>query len=189
MLLRTLSIRPELLILDEPGAGLDYSLLEVFLSDFAAVTARLGIATLYIGHHWAEAAAVATEIAYLPYAGDGETTPDSELIIMPTLRFAEDPPTLQAFEAVNGPGTGIWPAEGIGNGRYRLLPPHRAKSQDAPILAAFPRPVQQPLSTYLRAGVHRIAPLDAATSSRSAWIYLSGRLKERATVVGFEQDG
>jgi ABC-type multidrug transport system ATPase subunit len=188
MLLRTLSIRPELLILDEPGAGLDYSLLEMFLSDFAAATSRLGIATLYIGHHWAEVSTIAREVAYLSSAGDQSSAPDRKLVVMPTAKFAEKPPTLQAFETVYGPGTGVWPVECTDDGSYRLLPAHRV-SPDASLLAGFDRPDQQSLSTYLRTGVFRIAPLDAAASSRrSAWIYQSGRLKERATVAGFGHD-
>lgn len=187
MLLRTLSVRPDLLILDEPSAGLDPSIREAFLFDLAAATSEMGIATLYIGHHWEEIAAIAAQVAYLPVVEGSDGGTVRELLVTETSTFAANPPSPQAFEAVYGPGTGVWPVEAVGSGSYRLLPKGRIAS--APSLVAYFEPAssQPNIATYARAGAFRLGGIDAANAAgRSAWVYESGRLLGRATVTGFE---
>ncbi|AXQ30202.1 ATP-binding cassette domain-containing protein [Solimonas sp. K1W22B-7] len=70
MLLRTLSVRPDLLILDEPATGLDPSIREDFLIDLQGVLRRLGICALYISHHWEEVAFLAGRVVFAETIAD-----------------------------------------------------------------------------------------------------------------------
>lgn len=107
MLLRTLSVRPDLLILDEPASGLDPVVRETFLIDLQTLLERQAVCALYITHHWDEAKFLAKQVAYAQLTEiDG---PIRELRVMPRDEFLNSPPTIDAFKTVYGPGCSVWP--------------------------------------------------------------------------------
>lgn len=137
MLLRTLSVRPDLLILDEPASGLDATVREAFLIDLHDLLGKLGIAALYISHHWAEVAFLADQVAYADTPGGASVT---ALPIVATEDFADAPPQIDAFRSVYGPGCSVWPLKAGGRiacfkaepgrtGGYRRLEPNYRLSE------------------------------------------------------------
>ena len=123
MLLRTLSVKPDLLLLDEPANGLDPSVRGEFLTDLVSVLAELRACALYVGHHWDEISFVARRVAYaVTSAEDIEAAPIVALPVVDTKSFKEAPPTPEAFETVHGPGCEILPvmetAEGFALGLF-----------------------------------------------------------------------
>lgn len=64
-LLRALSIRPRILLLDEPCNGLDQEVKLSFLTELRELAESLGIIVLYITHHFDEARLIADRICYL----------------------------------------------------------------------------------------------------------------------------
>jgi ABC-type nitrate/sulfonate/bicarbonate transport system ATPase subunit len=178
MLIRTLSIRPDLLTLDEPCTGLDSSVRESFLVDLLEAVERLDLSLLYVSHHWSEISSIAGRVAYLrvPRLGDGAV---EEVLLGSTVDFAKRPPTVDAFESVYGLGTSVWPVVPAGTG-YRLC---TAEEITAPAsrVACF-RPVgdgSEPCA-YQRAGPFRLARglLSLALApAPSAWVYHDGDLE------------
>lgn len=105
MLLRTLSVRPDLLILDEPATGLDPVVRESFLIDLCSILERLSVSALYISHHWDEIAFLCGKVAYaVVEAGAGTNRAIRRLPILGIQEFQQAPPTPDAFVAVYGPG-------------------------------------------------------------------------------------
>ena len=105
MLLRTLSVRPDLLILDEPATGLDPVVRESFLIDLGAILERLSVSALYISHHWDEIEFLCGKVAYADIeSGSGANNPIRRLPVLGTQDFQMSPPTPDAFVAVYGPG-------------------------------------------------------------------------------------
>lgn len=122
MLLRTLSVRPDLLVLDEPAAGLDPAVRETFLIDLQELLARLGIAAIYITHHWDEVEFLARRVAFAQLASAGGQ-PICKLDVVPTEAFARSPPTPDAFRTVFGPGCSLWPLSDAGGGGVACFQP------------------------------------------------------------------
>lgn len=115
MLLRTLSIRPDLLIMDEPASGLDPSVRDSFLIDLQDILGRLRIAALYITHSWPEAAFLAGRIAYADTrAPEGRVGPIADLPVVDAAKFHDSPPDIDAFRTVYGPGCSVWPLKATG---------------------------------------------------------------------------
>lgn len=115
MLLRTLSIRPDLLLLDEPATGLDPSVRETFLIDLQDLLRRLDVCAIYIGHHWEEVRFLAGQVAFTETASDAQGR--RKIINLPVCKseaFAAAPPTIDAFRTVYGPGCSVWPLTGQG---------------------------------------------------------------------------
>jgi molybdate transport system ATP-binding protein len=105
MLLRTLSVRPDLLILDEPATGLDPVVRESFLIDLGSILERLSVSALYISHHWDEIEFLCGKVAYADIeSGTGANNPIRRLPILGVQEFQMSPPTPDAFVAVYGPG-------------------------------------------------------------------------------------
>ena len=105
MLLRTLSVRPDLLILDEPATGLDPVVRESFLIDLFLILERLSVSALYISHHWDEIAFLCGKVAYADVgSGSGPNKPIGHLPILGVNDFHQCPPTPDAFVTVYGPG-------------------------------------------------------------------------------------
>jgi ABC-type glutathione transport system ATPase component len=105
MLLRTLSIRPDLLILDEPATGLDPTVRESFLIDLGSILSRLGIRALYVSHHLEEVSFLCSRVGFAVTTWPrGVRNPIRSLPVMATEDFRLTPPTPDAFIAVHGPG-------------------------------------------------------------------------------------
>lgn len=64
-LLRALSIKPDILFLDEPCNGLDQEVKLSFLLKLRQITESLGLMVIYITHHYDEAKFIADQICYL----------------------------------------------------------------------------------------------------------------------------
>jgi len=64
-LLRALSIKPDILFLDEPCNGLDQEVKLSFLLKLRQLTEALGLMVIYITHHYDEAKFIADQICYL----------------------------------------------------------------------------------------------------------------------------
>jgi ABC-type nitrate/sulfonate/bicarbonate transport system ATPase subunit len=185
MLLRTLSVRPDLLLLDEPATGLDAAVRDSFLVDVAELIDRLSIATIYIGHHWEEVSFLADRIAYLVL-----TSAKRSVCAMPVVdqvTFRATPPTPDAFEAVYGPGCGAWPIV-VDNGTYRLLSASDAVHGTRAWLACFPpSPGLHRPRRFVRVGSYRLERALAAdphdvSAAAPAWIYHNGEFLERSSV-------
>lgn len=64
-LLRAVSVRPKLLLLDEPCTGLDIPVKGEFLAAVRALAEELGLLVLYVTHHPDEVELVADEVVFL----------------------------------------------------------------------------------------------------------------------------
>lgn len=128
MLLRTLSVRPDLVILDEPAAGLDPAVRESFLVDLQDLLDQLDTAAVYITHHWEEVRFIAGRVAYAELGGSGEAAAIGKLDVVVTNRFEQAPPSADAFKAVYGPGCSMWPLRTAGEVAC-LEPPQRLEGR------------------------------------------------------------
>ncbi len=110
ILLRELSILPDLLLLDEPCTGLDSAVKREFLVLLRQVLEEFGIRCLYATHHFDELRLIGDEIVYLP-------TNPPEPFRAPACDigdFAVTPPTRDAALAVAGPLATALGVTGIG---------------------------------------------------------------------------
>ncbi|UYO42188.1 ATP-binding cassette domain-containing protein [Rhodopseudomonas palustris] len=184
MLLRTLSIRPDILLLDEPASGLDASVRDAFLIDLHEIVERLGVATLYVGHHWDEISFVSSKIAYLmAHVADGFGLTVSSISLLPRNQFENEPPTIDAFHAVYGPGCSIWPATQAGS-EYQLVTSKEFSKPD--LVACFPGSRIGPLR-FLRRDAYRLALPEVTNSQldsdrQNAWIYRHGSFVVRTHI-------
>lgn len=118
MLLRSLSIRPELLILDEPCSGMDLDVKQEFLYYLRRIIADLGVTVIYVSHHWDEVQLLCQQILYL--TREGAADKPIEPLLLPASAFASAPPTIGAFHAVSGLHSTVWPVvRGEGKGDYQ----------------------------------------------------------------------
>jgi ABC-type Fe3+/spermidine/putrescine transport system ATPase subunit len=99
ILLRELSIAPDLLLLDEPCTGLDPAVKREFLLLLAELLQELNVRCIYTTHHFDELLPLADEIMYLSRPRDGPC----EGVIQPLKDFLLCPPTTDAAVAVFGP--------------------------------------------------------------------------------------
>lgn len=184
MLLRTLSIRPDILMLDEPAAGLDASVREEFLVDLARLVSDLDISTLYIGHHWDEISFVASRIAYLVT----DVTPSGALFVksIPVEaleEFRQRPPTPEAFLAVYGPGCEVLPVA-VSESGYELL---GADVQTSALIACVPPNPGIQANQLQRTGPFRRRVTAIGVRSppvlRAAWIYRNGEFHTHAKLA------
>jgi ABC-type multidrug transport system ATPase subunit len=189
MLLRTLSIKPDLLLLDEPATGLDAAVRDTFLVDLCDIVERLGVATLYIGHHWEEVSFVSDQIAYL-VTGDNEANGPtvSAMPIASRADFVMQPPTIDAFQAVYGPGCGVWPAIQVQN-KFFLAPVPDINMSGPKFIACLPGR-KTGRQRFSRSGPYRLSIPDEPTLSPSseiadAWIYCQGSFLCRAAIDNF----
>lgn len=184
MLLRTLAVRPDLLLLDEPAAGLDPSIREEFLVDLSALVAQLNIATLYIGHHWDEISFVAGRVAFL-LTGMDESGAGivSDVPVLPVHDFRERPPTPDAFQAVYGPGCEIVPVQDSASGVIRS-----SLSAESALIACVPPINGTRADQIIRTGPYRVprtpGSVDAGLQTpRRAWIYKNRRFHAHANLA------
>jgi energy-coupling factor transporter ATP-binding protein EcfA2 len=116
MLLRAMSIRPELIVFDEPCSGMDASLKEEFLFYLRLLIQSYGLATIYVSHHWDEVQFLSNQILYLTAEGSVEGL--ARPILTNTPEFNAMPPTLTAFKSVFGPQSTLIPVKRTSQSRY-----------------------------------------------------------------------
>jgi ABC-type sugar transport system ATPase subunit len=93
-LLRALSVRPELLLMDEPLTGLDAHIKLDFLQKLRWILLRHPMLVLYVTHHPSEALLIADEIVYILKHEWG--SPVSHIIRGSVKEFIERPAALEA---------------------------------------------------------------------------------------------
>lgn len=96
-LLRALSIKPDILLLDEPLIGLDEEIKDKFLQTLAILIKKFQLMVIYVTHHRKEAEFISDDILYL------ETDKKSESIKIASQTkskiFFNNPPTVSALNA------------------------------------------------------------------------------------------
>ena len=112
-MLRALSIRPDMLLLDEPCNGLDAAVKRSFLISLRRIAERNKLRVVYVTHHVAEAEMVANEVLYL--------APDSKRggvrAHHATMKdFLMNPPTLDAALAHGFPAANVLLDKASGTG-------------------------------------------------------------------------
>lgn len=104
-LLRAISIRPGVLLLDEPCSGLDAPLKYEFLLLLRQLTEELGLLTVHVTHHPDEVHLIADEIVFLHDAEDGCCS-----ALHGTLeQFTRHPPTIEVAQFLATPIVNIVP--------------------------------------------------------------------------------
>lgn len=127
-LLRALSIKPDILLLDEPLTGLDERVKYHFLVDLAMAAQTWNILMIYITHYRQEIELISDEIVYLKK--DKESDCINEIIQEKTADFFHKPPTLSALYLSKAYGTNILPIEIDSNGRVSLYKKGNRKKTD-----------------------------------------------------------
>lgn len=102
LLLRAMSVRPDILLLDEPTTGLDAEVKLNFLNELRAIVMSQQILAVYVTHHRLEAEFVADEIAFLEAGENG-----IELFQDSVADFIRRPPVLDAVRIFNYPTPNI----------------------------------------------------------------------------------
>ena len=103
-LLRALSVRPDILLLDEPCTGLDTDVKFEFLHMLREVVDDLKLLTLYVTHHANEADLVADEMLYLSHEG---TTSRVTTRLLSIQMAVSSPPSPEAALGSMGSGGNI----------------------------------------------------------------------------------
>lgn len=99
-LLRALSIRPDILFLDEPLAGLDGIVKINLMNQIRELVLQQGILAVYVSHNKSECDVLADEIAYLYYNPEVK----NNVLYCGELRaFNNAPPVLEAFRSFSYP--------------------------------------------------------------------------------------
>lgn len=101
-LVRSLSVQPQVLLLDEPCAGLDASVKQDFLVRLREMVDRFSLLAIYATHHADEALTVADSVLYLSRRASTDNTVD--VMQMSAQGFIDKPPTVHAAQIVaHGP--------------------------------------------------------------------------------------
>ena len=100
-LLRALSIRPDILLLDEPCTGLDVDVKLEFIHMLRGVVDDLHLLALYVTHHADEADLVADELLYLSHES---MTSEVTARLFPIQGAIQSPPSPQAALGSMGSG-------------------------------------------------------------------------------------
>jgi len=103
-MLRALSIRPDLLLLDEPCNGLDAAVKRSFLISLRKITEQHGLRVVYVTHHVAEAEMVADEVLYL---APDTATGGVRVYHASMNNFLTNPPTMDAALAHGFPAANV----------------------------------------------------------------------------------
>ena len=96
-LLRAMSIRPDILLLDEPLTGLDEEVKEQFLQTFATLIQRFSLMVIYVTHHRKEAEFISDMILYLEKEKGIEAVTEAKKTNAKL--FFNSPPTVSALNA------------------------------------------------------------------------------------------
>jgi len=97
-LLRAMSIKPDILLLDEPLTGLDEEVKDQFLQTLATFIQRFNLMVIYVTHHRKEAEFISDVILYLQKENDVDAV--SEAKQMNVRDFFNNPPTVSALNAI-----------------------------------------------------------------------------------------
>lgn len=103
-LLRALSIRPKILLLDEPCTGLDVGVKLEFLQMLREVVDEFGLLALYVTHHAEETDFVADDLLYLSPSEGGSGVGAT---LLPIEDAFDHPPSVEAAQASMSPGGNV----------------------------------------------------------------------------------
>ena len=99
MLLRSLSIRPDILLLDEPTNGLDSETKLRFLTLLREIIVQNQVMTIYCTHNKTECDLIADDILFVSsYPVNGQ-----KVFYSSYEEFSISPPTVEAYKAINYP--------------------------------------------------------------------------------------
>ena len=104
-LLRALSIKPDILLLDEPCTGLDADVKFAFLTKLHELVTELNLFAVYVTHHIEEAKFIGNDIAFL--VKDSLTGKIESISRQPVEEFLKTPPTLDALRIISIPEINI----------------------------------------------------------------------------------
>lgn len=104
-LLRALSIKPDVLFLDEPCTGLDQQVKLSFLMKLRQITESLGLMVIYITHHYDEAKFIADQICYLIKEEKGGVI--RQISKQSFKDFSKTPPSVSALAMMSFPITNL----------------------------------------------------------------------------------
>jgi ABC-type multidrug transport system ATPase subunit len=99
MLLRALSIRPEILLLDEPTTGLDAEVKLQLLHKLREIVMEQKLLAVYVSHHKIETELLVDEIAYLTNNDEGV----GKVYQKDLASFVQAPPVMDAVRVFNYP--------------------------------------------------------------------------------------
>jgi ABC-type multidrug transport system ATPase subunit len=119
MLLRALSIRPSLLLLDEPCSGLDPGLRQEFLTALLDVARTERLMIIYVSHHWTEISRMCEVVAFMD--GASRKAPTSRMFLSDLSTFAAHPPTLTAAKFVCEPKLNLISARKSSNNIFEAV--------------------------------------------------------------------
>ena len=108
-LLRALSIKPNILLMDEPCSGLDEEVKKHFLLSLKRIIEENNILVVYVTHHNAEAKLIADDVIYLlPNKENGLI---NRSFITDIYSFTQSPPVIDVAQAFGFPDYNILPCE------------------------------------------------------------------------------
>jgi molybdate transport system ATP-binding protein len=96
-LLRAMSIKPDILLLDEPLTGLDEEVKDQFLQTLATLIQRFSLMVVYVTHHRKEAEFISDVILYLEKEKNVEVVTEAKQTNAKV--FFNNPPTVSALNA------------------------------------------------------------------------------------------
>jgi len=97
-LLRALSIRPGLMLLDEPCNGLDVSVKQEFLGMLREVADEFELLTIYVTHHRDEVLLAADYVVHIRTRSISEKP---QVVVSALSRFIEEPPSTEAARFIS----------------------------------------------------------------------------------------
>ena len=101
-LLRALSIKPQILLLDEPTTGIDSDLKQQFLIELMEVVQKQNILALYVTHHKNEVYLSADEVVYLTRNNENEA---ATITVQPVAEYFTSPPSIDARKILKFPNS------------------------------------------------------------------------------------
>ncbi|HVV06863.1 MAG TPA: ABC transporter ATP-binding protein [Puia sp.] len=125
-LLRALSIKPDILLLDEPTTGLDADIKLQFLNELREIIVSHKVLAIYVTHHKTEAEFIADEVAFLVKK---DRQPMGHIFQGPLFEFVTRPPVLEGIKIFNYPHPNILKVGWDGRGKI-CIPEHIPENAD-----------------------------------------------------------